>query len=303
MQILSYEVSTVRGQGHPGEQIAIVASAQRVQHTDGTPWGTLIAAHNVTALARSLMVKDEFLTTVSHELRTPLTSILGYLELLHDELDPGQGFVADTLTTIERNATRLQQRVQQLLDTADQRRDLDLESCDLSVLAHRVHDTFAAAAVEADIDFAVRAASGHLATMDSGQVEQAVENLVSNALKFTGPGGTAVLSVDGAEQSVTITVTDDGIGMSSDEAAQACDTFWRAERATKDAVDGFGVGLRLVTDIVEAHRGSLDIDSQPEQGTTVTITFPRDGVVVRGKERAHRRAVRLMRDVKLSQAH
>lgn len=262
--------------GPPGNQIAMVASSQRVFHADGSPWGTLVAAHDVTELARSLQVKDEFITTVSHELRTPLTSILGYLELVCDEIGPDEGFVAQSLETIERNAQRLLERVEQLLNTADRRRQLTFASVDVASLARRVCETFSQQAHTAGIRLTVDAAGPHWATIDAGQVEQALENLVSNSLKYTPPQGHVTILVQSPDQSVVLAVNDDGIGMSADDVAQACDRFWRSEVVHRAALQGIGIGLSIVRDIVEAHRGSVDIISELAQGTTVTLTLPRD---------------------------
>lgn len=274
--------------GPPGNQIAIVASSRRVSHADGTPWGTLVAAHDVTELARSLQVKDEFITTVSHELRTPLTSILGYLELVSDEIGPDEDFVAKSLEKIERNAKRLLQRVEQLLDTADRRRQLTFACVDVASLAQRVWETFGQEARTAGITLNVSAAGPHRATIDAGQVEQALENLVSNSLQYTPPGGSVTILVQGRDQSVQLAVTDNGIGMSADDIAQACDTFWRSEVVQRAAHPGIGIGLSLVRDIVEAHQGSVDITSALDRGTTVTLTLPCDG---RGIEAAGRRTL------------
>lgn len=260
--------------GPPGQQLAIVASAQTVLRADGTVRGTLVAAHDVTKLARSIRVKDEFITTVSHELRTPLTSILGYLELVTDELDADEGFVADALDTIQRNATRLLERVQQLLDTADRRRQLELQPTDLSPLARSVAKTFAEEARTAGISLSTHGDEATWATIDPRKVEQAVENLVSNAIKYTNPGGRVSISSRSMGETTQIAVTDDGIGMSPDEVTQASNTFWRAESVLKDALPGFGLGLTLVRDIVDAHHGSMHINSAAGSGTTVTLTLP-----------------------------
>ena len=88
-------------------------------------------------------------------------------------------------------------------------------------------------------------------------------------------------------QTTRIAVTDDGIGMSPDEATQACNTFWRAESVTQDAIQGVGIGLTLVHAITEAHHGSMNIDSNLGSGTTVTLTFPLpEAAAAPGRDRA-----------------
>ncbi|WKN48071.1 cell wall metabolism sensor histidine kinase WalK [Nocardioides sp. Arc9.136] len=261
--------------GPVGHQIAIVATAQTVRRTDGSTWGTLIAAHDVTDLARSLRVKEDFIATVSHELRTPLTSIIGYLEVLDGEVDRGSPLLVKALDTIARNAANLEERITQLLDTADQRRSLVLRPTDLTELVTRSGAPFLAQAAGAGLELRVDAPEPQWAALDAEKVEQVVENLLSNAVKYTPPGGRIDLRVAGDDDRVRLSVRDSGIGMSPDEVAQAFDKFWRADSARHEAVQGIGIGLGLVRDIVGAHRGTIDIDSTPGTGTTVTVTLPR----------------------------
>ena len=277
--------------GPHGHQIAIVANTKAVARSDGTTWGTLVVAYNVTDLARSLRTKEEFITTVSHELRTPLTSIIGYLELLIDELghelvaapghvdagpdDPRGRFVVDTLGRIRGSALNLELRIQELLDTAEQRRDLSLAPTDLSRLAETVVRTFTTQARTATLDLRLDAPQPEWATVDAPKIEQAVENLLSNAVKYTAAPGSVTLAVRGHEDHVLITVADTGVGMTSDEVDQVFDPFWRAEHARDQAVQGIGIGLGLVRDICRAHHATVDVASDPGRGTTATIRLPR----------------------------
>ncbi len=260
--------------GPIGQQIAVTATWQRVQRSDGSPWGTLVAAHDVTALARSIQVKDDFVATVSHELRTPLTSILGYLEVLTDEIAPPEGFVADTLETIRRSALKLQDRIGDLLDTADRHRTLDLEPTDLARLLEGTLEQFRKAARAADVVLGVEATPPAWATVDRALIEQAFENVVSNAIKYTDSGGHVTISLTRTESQVLVTVVDDGIGMTPDEVSRAFDTFWRSDTARHRAIQGIGIGLGLVRNIITAHRGTIEIISTPGRGTTVHVAIP-----------------------------
>lgn len=269
--------------GPVGHQVAIIAHAQQVLRSDGAVWGTLIAVYNVTDLARSMRVKDDFIATVSHELRTPLTSVLGYLELLSDELPDvpleqmaaRERYMSQTVERIRRGALNLEQRIQELLDAADRRRALDLVPTDVSLLASRVALSFATQAQAAGLDLTVSTTQPEWSTLDPSKMEQAVENLVSNAVKYTSGPGTVTLAVVGDDDYVDVVVTDTGIGMSSDEVDQAFDAFWRADHARDHAVQGIGIGLGLVRDVCEAHRATVSISSEVGRGTTATIRLPR----------------------------
>jgi signal transduction histidine kinase len=268
--------STMHWIGPPGRQIAITGFSEAVLHADGTRWGTLITAHDVTHLARALQVKEDFIATVSHELRTPLTSIIGYLELVTDELDPGTGPIADALRVIDRNARNLQKRIGELVSTADRRGSLEVRSTDVSDLVHCVAATFAEQAKTANVMLTVEADEPRWADIDPVRVEQALENLVSNALKYNLPRGHVRCAVSSTPEAVQIVVEDTGVGMRADEVAQACELFWRGAATHRSAVQGLGVGLTFVRDTLEAHGGSIDITSQPGHGTTVTATLPRN---------------------------
>lgn len=263
--------------GTPGRQRAVIGSSREVRHADGSPWGTLIAGYDVTRLVRSAQVTTDFIATVSHELRTPLTSILGYREVLHDELAPTEGLVAVALDVIQRNAENLQRRIEELLDTADRRGRLELHSTDLSALARRVAVTFGEQAKAADVALDVQADGAHWALLDARRIEQAMENLLSNALKYTGSGGCVTLAVSGDDDAVQVTVEDTGVGMTADEVSQAFDHFWRADATHHAAVQGLGIGLTVVQGIVDAHGGFVDIKSYPGGGTTVIVAIPCDG--------------------------
>lgn len=261
--------------GPPGRQIALTGSSRVVLHADGSRWGTLITAHDVTFLARAMQDKDDFITTVSHELRTPLTSIIGYLELVMDELAGNTGGIADALNVVYRNARNLQKRIGQLVDTADRRGALAIQSTDVSHLLQDVATNLTEQAKTADVRIIVEAEQSHWADIDPSRVEQVLENLVSNALKYTPCGGHVRCAVSSSPDALQIVVQDTGVGMSAEEVARVYELFWRAEGTRRSAVPGLGIGLALVRGTVEAHGGTIDINSRPGHGTTVTVTLPR----------------------------
>lgn len=263
--------------GTLGRQIALNGSSCTVLHADGTRWGTLIAAHDVTRLARELQLKDNFIGTVAHELRTPLSSIIGSLELIAGELKVEPGPLADAMSIIDRNTQNLQTRIDELVNTAERRRTLELRSTDVAGLVQGVAHSFEEQAEIADVMLTVNVDDDtHWADIDPRRVKRAIENLVSNALKFTPPAGHIGLAVSSTPEGVQIVVADTGSGMTADDVTQACDMFWRAESTHHSATQGLGIGLTFVRDTVEMHGGAINIDSHPGRGTTFTLTFARD---------------------------
>lgn len=243
-------------------------------HRDGRERRTF-TADDAGSRARLLHVEDDLVATVSHELRTPLTSIVGNLELLADELEDPSATVSRTLATIERNARRLQARIAQLLDTAERRRALALAPTDLSSLVAQLASTFAEQATAAGVTLVLDAPLPQPAVVDHARIEQAVENLVGNALKYTDRGGTVTIHCDGGQDEVRITIADDGIGMTDGETARAFDSYWRADAVRRTTAPGVGIGLSLVRDILHAHGGTVSITSEPGSGTTCVLTVPR----------------------------
>lgn len=262
--------------GPPGKQVALVVSTHQVFRPDGTAWGTLLAAHDVTDLARALQLKDDFIPTVAHELLTPLSTLMGHVELLVHPVEGHDDDLERTVHKIHSAAIKLSDRMTELLDIADDRRQLHLRPTDLADVTYSVAASFTTQATSARITLRTGAPQAEWALVDRSRIELAVRNVVSNAIKFTGRGGQVTLLVHGDAHRVRIAVTDTGVGMSHDEVTQACDTFWRAESTHRQAIPGTGVGLAIARDIVAAHHGSLTIDSTPEVGTTVTIDVPRD---------------------------
>lgn len=262
--------------GPPGKQVALVASSHRVFRRDGTAWGTLLAAHDVTDLARAIRLKEDFIPTVAHELVTPLSTVMGHVEVLLHDVEGHDDALKNTAHKLHSAAIKLSDRMTELLAVADGRRKLHLQSTDLANLSGSVAASFTAQATSAGIALSTEAPQAEWALVDPSRVEMAMRNVVSNAIKFTDRGGRVALLVHGDAHHVRIAVTDNGVGMTHDEVAQACDTFWRAESSHRQATPGTGVGLAIAREIVAAHHGSLLIDSTLGVGTTVTIALPRD---------------------------
>lgn len=263
--------------GKPGNQIAILASSRRVHRADGMLLGTVIAAYDVTELANAIEIREEFLTTVSHELRTPLTSIIGFTDEIIDTLgdradDLG---VAAYLETVSRNADLLLDRVGELLTAADKRIELAVEETDIATLLDQVTGPLRLSAERAGIALEVEVPPGLTAVVDPARITQAVENLLTNAIKFTARGGTVTVRArrDDAGD-LHISVSDTGIGMTPDEQRRVFDRFYRAQAVRRNAIQGIGVGLSIVKAIVDAHRGRVTVDSEQGVGTTIALCLP-----------------------------
>lgn len=251
-----------------------------------------IAAQSIVALRLSQMQdeqvrrlteldrqKTDFMATVSHELRTPLTSISGYLELLVDgdfgEVTHGQHVALDI---IGRNATRLRGLIEDLLVLNKiEISGLQAVSEEVAVrdLLAAVTETMGPVAANSGVQLVCTDIPDDLLVrVDRGQLERALINLGSNAVKFTPEGGRVLLSAERSGDSTIISVHDTGIGIPAGDLARLSERFFRAGNATAAAIPGTGLGLAIVRAIVEGHGGELVIASVEGEGTTMQVVLP-----------------------------
>jgi signal transduction histidine kinase len=222
-------------------------------------------------------LKDRFVATVSHELRTPLTSIHGYLNLM---LDGEAGEFTDTqqqfLSIVARNSDRLLRLVDDLLlvSAADAGLELRLERVDLGVLAENSVESAQAAAQAAGISLDFSAEGAFPIIGDAGRLGQLLDNLISNALKFTSRAGRVSITIDRSGNNARLKIADTGMGIPADEQDYLFDRFFRTEAATEQAIQGAGLGLSIAQDIAQAHGGRIDFTSREHVGTTFTVELP-----------------------------
>jgi PAS domain S-box-containing protein len=221
-------------------------------------------------------MKNEFFALVSHELRTPLTSIVGYLDLVLDEADV-DAQTRQFLTVVERNSRRLLRLVGDLLFVAQiegGETSLDVGAMDLGIVAAESVEAAAPRAREAAIELVLDADKLPVIQGDAGRMAQAIDNLVSNAIKFTPDGGQVRVALRMQDGSAVVEVSDTGIGIPPAEQQRLFDRFFRSSVATERAIQGVGLGLTIVKAIVEGHDGSIEVESAEGEGTTFRAYLP-----------------------------
>jgi signal transduction histidine kinase len=233
----------------------------------------------LAAAAQSAKAKDQFVSQVSHELRTPLTSIRGFLAiLLDDDADGVSAAERDKyLAVIDRNAGRLLRLVEDLLFVGQMDEGsfvLDKTEFDLvEVLAEAV-EAARPLADKRQIELRNQSETKLRLLGDRDRVAQVIDNLLSNALKFTPEGGEVTVDIARSNGNARLMVADTGVGMRRDELGHLFERFYRTEAATAQAIHGSGLGLSICKAIVEAHGGEITADSRLGLGTTLAIQLP-----------------------------
>ena len=226
-----------------------------------------------------------FLANVSHELRTPLNAIIGYSEMLQDELgDPGEvnrEQVQHDLGTIIISGRQLLGLINEILDLSKietGKMQINLESFQPAAHILQVCDALSPLLSQHKntLELNLVGAEGHTMHSDPGKLQQIVTNLFSNACKFTD-NGTIVVAAEISQDQLTLTVTDDGIGMTAEQQGRVFDTFVQAEATTGTKYGGTGLGLSIVKDFCAMLGGEISLTSTPDAGSCFTVTLPTIG--------------------------
>jgi PAS domain S-box-containing protein len=226
-------------------------------------------------------LKNEFFALVSHELRTPLTSIIGYLELI---LEEEAGEVAPEqrrfLGVIERNARRLLRLVGDLLFVAQfEAGKLSLEhgTVDLEAVTREAVEAARPRAARVDVELEAQTEPLPPIDGDRDRLGQVVDNLISNALKFTPASGRVSVRALERDGRAVVEVQDTGMGIPEDEQARLFERFYRTASATERSIPGIGLGLSICRAIAEGHGGTIRVASEEGRGTTFTVELPLSG--------------------------
>jgi PAS domain S-box-containing protein len=255
--------------------------------------GRVWTLRDVTEQRHVDRLRDALVATVSHELRTPLTSIIGYLELIGTGPEGLSAEDAGYIEVVGRNAIRLQHMVEDLLFLAQLDAgsfSLDLADADLVELAGEAIVTARPAARAKNVVLTLEHDQQAIVTADANRIGQALDNLVSNAIKFTPEGGRVRLLIEDGGANYTLRVTDTGYGIPASEQERLFERFFRSTTATANNVPGTGLGLTIAKTIIDRHRGSISFDSIEGEGTTFTISLPKRSAQ-RGEQAPHHEPV------------
>lgn len=246
------------------------------------------SAQLVEQAAAASEAKSRFLAVVSHELRTPLNAIIGYSEMIaHGMLGPVRNTkVQQAVDDIASSGKHLLAVVNDVLDLSRSTYGkMELQECliDFRRLMVELQRSFGPDSLERGVSIVVEEANEEITlNADKRMVKQMLFNLVSNAIKFTKPGGEVRLSSTVlSDGSLRIDVRDNGIGIAGDKIETALSMFGQADDDLNRRYGGIGIGLPLTREFVRAHGGDLHLQSEPNVGTTISLIFPSDRVMAR----------------------
>ena len=250
-----------------------IRERERAARADAEQAQRLLEAQNVRLVEADRM-KDEFVALISHDLRTPLTSIMGYVELSLDEQlgDEARSF----LEVVSRSSQRLLRLVDDLLFVArlqSGRLDLSPSRLDLNEVARQAAEEARGRADAKDLELVVDVNGPVPVDADRGRVFQLLDNLISNAVKFTPDGGTIEIKVRG-NGGALLEVCDTGIGFTKAEAERVFERFYRTDRAVERQVPGTGLGLFIAAAIADAHGGRISAHPRDGGGAVFRVELP-----------------------------
>ena len=244
--------------------------------------GAVIVLNDVTDIQRLENVRRDFVANVSHELKTPIASIKGFVETLLDGAAEDPADSRRFLEIIARQADRLEAIIEDLL--ALSRIEQSEGAGNLPLERVRIGDVLAAAtadclprAKDRGVNVETSGDEALVADVNAALLEQAIINLVDNAINYSQPGGTIRVSAAGdpaAADGLAITVQDEGCGIAAEHLPRLFERFYRVDPARSRKLGGTGLGLSIVKHIVQAHGGTVAVESQPGAGSTFTLRIP-----------------------------
>ncbi|HUE41660.1 MAG TPA: ATP-binding protein [Chthoniobacterales bacterium] len=253
-------------------------SAQPMHHGNGAKSGAVVLFHDITALRRADEMRRDFVANVSHELRTPLSILRGYIETMLDDPKMPRGETARILEVMDQHSKRLGLLANDLLTLAQLESgssNLQLSEIDLlRFLSDLVRDwrkKFLAKKLEAVVDISDDCS---IIYADEERLREVYDNLLDNAVKYSNKNGLICLRANRHGSEIALSVSDNGIGISTEDLPRIFERFYRADKARGRQLGGTGLGLSIVKHIAQQRGGRVEAESKPGKGTTIRVILP-----------------------------
>ena len=241
--------------------------------------GSLVVLNDVTRIRRLENIRKDFVANVSHEIKTPLTAIKGFVETLQQAMAADQADNLKFLGIIDKHVNRLNAVVEDLLALArieqiDEKASATLEKRRLRSLLENAVSVVQHRAEVKQISIIIEIKGDHHIKVDSTLFEQALVNLLDNAVAYSPENETVTISTQEKKKEFVIDITDQGIGISNQHLPRLFERFYRVDKARSRKHGGTGLGLAIVKHIVQAHGGKVTVQSQPGKGSIFSIHLP-----------------------------
>jgi len=250
-----------------------------IQKETGFINGLITVLHDITEQEKIEMDRREFVSNVSHELRTPLTTMRSYLEALADGAWKDENIAPTFLNVTQTETERMIRLVNDLLqlsrmDSSDYELNKDIVL--FNSFFNRIIDRFEMSKSD-KVQFArLFPETSFYVEIDTDKVTQVIDNIISNAIKYSPDGGNIRFGCTGQGDMLKVMISDDGMGIPKENVGRIFDRFYRVDRARARSMGGTGLGLAIAREMIEAHGGKIWAESEEGQGTTIFFTLPYD---------------------------
>ena len=261
-------------------EVVLGMRATALKDVAGRRVGTLVVLSDVTLLRKLETVRQDFVANVSHELRTPITSVKGFAETLLEGAVKDPETAERFLKIIVRQANQLESIIRDLLELSrleqNSAQTLDRQMTPVAGILKNAIELCQGRAAERGVELVLTCEEGLAAVVHAGLMEQAVVNLIDNAVKYGagGPGAKVDLSAGKEGACVRVAVRDYGNGIERKHLDRLFERFYRVDKGRSRELGGTGLGLAIVKHIVLIHKGSIDVESEIGKGSTFTIRLP-----------------------------
>ena len=285
-QLQAFVKKILRGGESSEEEITIQRKGDRVLQMHGTilnsekgeNFGALIVLNDITHMRHLENIRRDFVANVSHELKTPITSIKGFIETLRDGAIGDSDDASRFLDIIARQSDRLNAIVEDLLVLSKieeaEKTEIPLEIGDLKDIIQNAVDACALKIREKNIAFSLDCSAEIQCQINPQLLEQAIVNLLDNAIKYSEKDGTVELSSKSSDNEAIISVRDWGVGIEKKHLPRLFERFYRVDKGRSSELGGTGLGLAIVKHIVIAHHGYVGVESLVGKGSVFTIHLP-----------------------------
>lgn len=259
------------------ENLILRANISVIQKETGFINGLITVLHDITEQEKIEEERREFVANVSHELRTPLTTMRSYLEALADGAWQDKNLAPNFLDVTQTETERMIRLVNDLLqlskmDSKDYQ--FKKEWIDFVKFYHRIIDRFEFTKQQ-NVTFERRLPNhADFVEIDADKLTQVMDNIISNALKYSPEGGKVTFSIEERDQFLIISISDEGMGIPKENLTKIFDRFYRVDKARTRKLGGTGLGLAIAKEMVEAHGGEIWADSVDGKGTTISFSLP-----------------------------